>query len=38
MFENDVLTGCDTDVSSGDNIVNIATSIILIDNKQNYLK
>lgn len=38
MFENDILTGCDTDVSSADNIVNIATSIILIDNKQNYLK
>lgn len=38
MFENDVLTGCDTDASASDNIVDIASAILVIDNKQHYLK
>lgn len=38
MFQNDLETGCSTDVSAGMSIVDVATSIILIDNKQNYLK
>lgn len=38
MFQNDIQTGCDTDMSAKQSIVEVATAIILIDNKQNYLK
>lgn len=38
MFENDIQTGCSGDATGSMNIVDAATSIILIDNKQHYLK
>jgi len=38
MFQNDIQSGCGADGYAKRSIVEVATAIILIDNKQNYLK